>query len=77
MLTLKAVNKEIQKKYPGVILEKGKGYFYIYSEDEDHKLHSLFTRSIGVNSLNQLTMEQWLSSVDYLFEDNYSVSNRE
>lgn len=71
MLTLKKINAELQKKYPGIELVRGQGYFYVYSEDDDLglKLAGLYTTSIPVDKLNQMTMEKWIEAVEYVLKD--------
>ena len=69
--TLAEVNKAIQKKYPKVILVKGRGYFYISSNDNEMalKIARLYTTSIPVCKLSQLTIEQWVNDVESLLKD--------
>jgi len=55
-LTLKAVNAEITKRGLNLELFKGQGYFY-FSGDACNLRQST---SVMVNSLNQLTLEQWV-----------------
>jgi hypothetical protein len=63
--TLKQVNKEIQKKIGNIVLQKGKGYFYVSSDDNKIglKLSSLYSTSIYVCHLNQQSMEDWVKDV--------------
>lgn len=61
MLTLKRINKEITKKYPGYDLVKGQGYFWI---DGPNAALSPEGTSIYVYSLNEMTLEQWIDAVD-------------
>jgi len=72
-LTLAKVNAEIQAKYPGIELVRGKGYFYIDSKDEALalKIAGLYTSSIYVNSLNQASLEQWMKYVEFVLIDGY------
>lgn len=69
-ITMKQVNEAIGAKYPGVFLVKGKGYYYIASDEDKQALYiaSLYQTSVYVSKLNQLTVEQWVSSVDALME---------
>lgn len=69
MLTLKQVNKEIAKTYPTLKLAKGEGYFYIYSDDKKTGLYlaSLYTTSILVYNLNDLTLKQWIEAINELY----------
>lgn len=77
--SLAQVNREIQKRFPEIMLVKGRGYFYIASDDENMglKLAELYTTSIMVNKLTQQTVEAWVKDVEYLVNkiegkrDNY------
>jgi hypothetical protein len=66
--TLAMVNKAIQAKYPTIMLVKGEGYFYIASNDDEMglKIAGLYTSSIPVYSINQLSIEKWVAEVDQL-----------
>ncbi len=71
MLTIKKVNVAIQKHFPNVCLTRGEGYYYIYSDDKETalKIASLYSSGIyGVSRLNQLTIEQWVNEIKYLFK---------
>jgi len=65
------VNKAIHNVYPTINLIKGDGYFYIYSNDAVMALRiaGLFTSSIAVYKINDLTIDQWVDSVKQLFKD--------
>ncbi len=69
-VNIKSLNKAIHAKYPHVKLRRGKGYYYIYSDDEAtaDKIAALYTTSIYVYRLNHLSMDQWMSEVDTLME---------
>ena len=56
MLRLSTVNKEIKNLGFDCELVKGNGYSYFYGADFDKVKDSC----VYVNSLNQLTMQQWL-----------------
>ena len=66
--TLKQVNDAIQKEIGNFTLVKGKGYFYVISEDYelDLKLQSLYTTSIYVCHLNHQSIKEWLEDVKYI-----------
>lgn len=74
-LTLAKVNKHIQAKYPLIQLVKGEGYFYVHSDDDAMglKLAMLFTTSIPVYAINQLTIGGWMDSVEYVLRDGQQV----
>lgn len=63
--TLNQVNKAIKKQIGNVCLQKGKGYFYVSSENYDIslKLASLYSTSIYVCHLNQQSLEDWIKDV--------------
>lgn len=68
MLTLRKVNKEIGQHFQDVEIRKGKGYYYITSKDNERSLQifSLKQTAIYVNSLNQLSLGQWIDAVKEL-----------
>jgi hypothetical protein len=68
---LAEVNKAIQAKFPKVELVRGRGYYYIASEDDEMglKIAGLYTTSIPVAFLHQQTIQGWVNSVEYLFKD--------
>lgn len=70
-LTLAKVNKHIQAKYPLIQLVRGEGDFYIASEDDAMalKLAALYTTSIPVHAINNLTLGGWMDSVEYVMRD--------
>lgn len=72
--SLAQVNKELHKKHPKIDIVKGKGYYYIASDDEEMglKLAGLYTTSIPVFSITQQTVDQWLADVDLLLKDENS-----
>ena len=51
-----------------VQLEKGNGYFYIWSDDEETAFYiaGLYSTSIMVNSFNQLKIETWIKEIKQL-----------
>lgn len=69
---MKMVNEAIQAKHPHVEIVYGKGYFYLHSKDDATALYiaGMYDVSISVYRLNHLSLEQWVSSVDYLFEND-------
>ena len=63
--TLNQVNKAIQRQLGNFTLQKGEGYFYLSSEDNELglKLASLKSTSIYVCHLNHQSLEEWLKDV--------------
>lgn len=59
------VNKAIHKEFPTVNLFKGEGTFFIYSEDDEMKMHiaGMYKSSIDTCHLNQQFVEGWLHDV--------------
>jgi len=72
-ITLEKVNKYIQSIYPEIELVKGKGYFYVYSDNEEIglKLSGLYTTSISVCNIRDLNLYLWLERVEYVLNDSY------
>lgn len=66
MLTLKTVNREIQKSFPGFELFKGDDIFYIVGPGTE----LWYQTSIYTYRLNHLTIEQWIEEVKYLINLN-------
>jgi hypothetical protein len=68
--SLQQVNKALQEKFPGIFLTRGKGYYYIWSDDEtiQLKLAGLYTTSIPVYSIKEQTVERWIEDVKELLE---------
>lgn len=71
MITLKRVNKEIQKKYPHLVLERGGDYFYFTSDDQalSEALVKAKTTAVYVYRLNHQTLEQWLADADAMMKE--------
>lgn len=71
MLTLKQVNAEIEKNYPGVFLVKGNGYFYLASNDDKIglALATLYTTSIGLFAIDHLPLDRWMQEVKAVLND--------
>jgi hypothetical protein len=71
-LTLSKVNKYIQTKYPEIELVKGENYFYVASDNDEIalKLARLFSTSIYVSKLNNVSLDKWLEYVEYVLEDS-------
>jgi hypothetical protein len=71
-LTINKINARIQERFSGIKLTRGKGYFYLYSDDEvlALKLAALHTTTISVYSLNQVTMDRWMEFVEYVLKDS-------
>lgn len=70
------VNKAIEAKYPGVRIMKdkwdgGANYFYVYSDNEamSIKLAGLYSKSILVDKITQMTVEEWVEAVEYVLLD--------
>lgn len=69
-ITAKTVEKEIKKQFGyDVNLINGRGYFY-FIDDDGNSLDSWSTTSVMVNSLNQLSLEQWVEEFKWLMNDN-------
>jgi hypothetical protein len=66
MLTLKTVNREVQKKFPGYELLKGNGYFYVHG----HNSHMWNETMIYTYRLNHMTLDQWIDSVTHIINKN-------
>ena len=78
MLTLKKVNKALaeQERLKKIVLEKGKGYFYVSSEDKETatKLAALDTTSIYVCCINHQCLDAWISDVKQIVKKiNYEI----
>lgn len=59
MLTLKAVNKEIKKLVLDCELVKGSGYYYFCGSAVEIAKDT----SVHVNTLNQLTLDEWIEEL--------------
>lgn len=72
-LTIRILNEAIQEKWPHVKLAKGKGYFYVYSDEADMglKLAGLYTTSIDVDKINLMSLDRWVSEVEYVLRDKW------
>ena len=69
-ITAKTVEKEIKKQFGyDVNIINGRGYFY-FIDDDGNSLDSWSTTSVMVNSLNQLSLEQWVEEFKWLMNDN-------
>lgn len=64
MLTLNQVNQAIAAKGIKAELVKGKGYFYFVGDAVDHCSGT----SVMHNSLNELSLDEWLEELDCLIE---------
>ena len=60
-----AVNSNLRNPY--INLYKGEGYWYFVYDDPVHCIYC--TRSVYVNHLNDLTLEQWCESAEELIFD--------
>lgn len=65
--------KEALKKegLENINLEKGNGYFWIWSDDEEMNLRitSLYSNSILVNSFKDQSIENWVKDIKELLEE--------
>lgn len=65
--------KEALKKegLANINLEKGNGYFWIWSDDEEMnlKITSLYSNSILVNSFKDQSIENWVKDIKELLEE--------
>lgn len=71
-ITNKAFRKAMKEAgLERVQLEKGEGYFYIWSDDEETalKIAGLYDNMIMVNSFNQLPIVVWIHEIKELLED--------
>lgn len=66
MLTLKKVNAEITKFFPGYEVVKGDGYFYVCGPNTELWHQTM----IYVYRLNMLTLPQWRADVAHLINAN-------
>lgn len=73
--SLASINKHIQKYYPLISLVKGNGYHWIHSSDDRIaiQLAGLYTTSIDVPRIAQLTPDEWLERVNYVLADSYRL----
>lgn len=65
-VTLAAVNVALAAKNIDGELLKGNGYFYFWGPAFDR----CSTASVFVTSLNQLTLEQWMSEANHFIEES-------
>ena len=65
---LEALKKE---GLEGINLEKGNGYFWIWSDDKEMnlKITSLYSNSILVNSFKDQSIENWVKDIKELLEE--------
>ena len=70
VLTTRAIEKAIKKKFDlDVKLRKGNGYFYFDDPDDaEMRVIKWPETSVYVNSVNQLTLEQWLHDFEQLMK---------
>jgi len=68
-MTIKKINKELNKKLGNVCLVKSVGYFYVASEDKEIglRLAQLDSTSIYVCHLNQQSLEEWVEDVKFIW----------
>jgi hypothetical protein len=65
-VTLKAVNDELSRRGHQARLEKGRGYFYFWSEDSADWID----RTMRVATLNSRTLDQWVGEYLWLKKVN-------
>jgi hypothetical protein len=66
MLTLKKVNKEIKARGIDAELARANGYFYFFGVSVER----CYSTMIYCNSLNRLTLEQWMNDLDYFVREH-------
>lgn len=64
MLTRKKILREVTNS--NLDLEVGNGYFYFIYDDEEKNLYE--TRSVWVNSINQLDLDSWIYEANELIK---------
>lgn len=67
MITLKQINTTLERIGAQERLVRGNGYFYFQGGDSE----SWYSSSVMVNTLNQLTIEQWILERNNLANDCY------
>lgn len=69
-ITLKQVNKAIQKIHPEVELVKGEGYFYVAGITESMRLTiaGFYETSIYVYRINHQSIERWVDDVNRIMK---------
>jgi hypothetical protein len=65
-LTLKAIDKELQRLGHDVHLEKGDGYFFFWKGEANDWLD----RTVNVPKVSNLTLEQWIDEFNRLKKVN-------
>jgi hypothetical protein len=65
-VTLKAVNDELARRGHRARLERASGYFYFWSEDSADWID----RTVRVETLNSLTLDQWVREYLWLKKVN-------
>lgn len=68
-LSLKTVNDELARRGHRAHLEKGSGYFYFDGGEAAEWLD----RSVGVRTLNSLTLKQWIEEFQRLKALNQQI----
>ena len=78
MVTLKQINKEIQKEHAAIELVRGSGYFYLVGNDDDARrlLNELNSTSIPCYTLNQMTLERWVADCKSIIQDAETKRNK-
>jgi hypothetical protein len=67
------LNRFIQSNFPNVMVVKNKNYFYITSDNKETggMIAGLYTTSINVNKVSELTYNQWLENIQLLLSDGF------
>ena len=68
-LTAKAINEELAKRGCSARLEKGDGYFYFSGGEATDWLD----RTVNVQSLSNLSLDQWMAEFDRLKKLNRDI----
>jgi len=68
-LTLKAINDELARRGHSARLEKASGYFYFIGGEAADWLD----RTVGVRTINSLTLKQWIEEFRRLKELNERI----
>jgi hypothetical protein len=67
--TLKTINQELARRGHNALLAKGDGYFYFWSGQAADWLD----RTVRVDTLNSLSLEQWIEEFEKLKQKNQQI----
>jgi hypothetical protein len=67
--TLKTINQELARRGHNALLAKGDGYFYFWSGQAADWLD----RTVRVETLNSLSLEQWIEEFEKLKQKNEQI----